>query len=48
MSWALQHPAEMNQMGRAAREDVLNAYKIEKTLSSFLTMIGGIYSKERT
>mgnify|MGYP003293522033 CR=1 FL=1 len=48
MSWALQHPAEMNQMGRAAREDVLNTYKIEKTLSSFLTMIGGIYSKERT
>lgn len=48
MSWALQHPAEMNQMGRSAREDVLNTYKIEKTLSSFLTMIGGIYSKERT
>lgn len=48
MTWALQHPAEMNQMGRAAREDVLNAYKIEKTLSSFLTMVGGIYSKERT
>jgi len=48
LDWALQHPSEMNQMGKAAREDVMDTYKIEKTLSSFLAMIGGIYSKERT
>lgn len=46
MSWALQHPAEMNQMGKAAREDVLNTYRIERTLSSFLEMIEGMYHKE--
>lgn len=46
MAWALQHPAHMNQMGRAAREDVLNTYKIEKTLSSFIHMIDGIYNEE--
>lgn len=46
LRWALQHPAEMNQMGKAAREDVLHTYKIEKTLSSFLAMIEGIYDEE--
>ena len=43
MTWALQHPADMNRMGKAARIDVLDTYKIEKTMSSFLGMIEGIY-----
>lgn len=47
MTWALQHPEEMNQMGKAAREDILNTYKLENTLSSFLEMIEGIYNKHR-
>ena len=42
MTWALQHPSEMNQMGKAAREDVLDTYRIENTLSSFLQMIENI------
>ncbi len=46
LDWALQHPQEMNLMGRAAREDVLNTYQIEKTLSSFLKMIDGLYRKD--
>lgn len=46
MAWALQHPAEMNQMGKAAREDVMNTYKIENTLSSFMKMMEGIYCEE--
>lgn len=45
ISWALEHPQQMNQMGKAAREDVLASYKIENTLSSFLEMIEGIYSE---
>lgn len=45
IAWALAHPEQMNQMGRAAREDVLNTYQIEKTLSSFLQMIEGIYDE---
>ena len=45
MTWALQHPAEMNRMGQAAREDVLNTYRIENTLSSFIRMIEGMYGK---
>ena len=44
IAWALQHPAEMNQMGRAAREDILETYQIEKTLNAFVKMIDGIYS----
>lgn len=47
IAWALEHPAEMNQMGKAAREDVLETYKIEKTLASFLHMIEGMYRKEQ-
>lgn len=43
MSWALQHPDAMNQMGKAAREDILETYRIEKTMSSFMEMIEGIY-----
>ena len=43
MTWALQHPEDMNQMGKAAREDTLNTYKIENTLSSFIKMIEGIH-----
>ena len=43
IAWALRHPAEMNRMGGAAREDVLNTYKIEKTMSAFLDMIRGIF-----
>lgn len=42
LTWALRHPEEMNRMGKAAREDVLDTYKIEKTMSSFLAMIGDI------
>lgn len=42
MTWALQHPVEMNQMGKAAREDVMHTYRIENTLSSFIGMIEGI------
>lgn len=42
LSWALQHPEEMNRMGKAAREDVLETYKIEKTMSSFLEMAEGM------
>lgn len=41
-AWALQHPAEMNQMGKAAREDIINTYQIEKTLSSFILMMNGM------
>ena len=44
MAWALEHPDEMNRMGQAAREDVLNTYQIENTLSSFMKMIEGICS----
>ena len=44
IAWALQHPAEMNQMGRAAREDILETYQIEKTLKAFVEMVDGIYS----
>lgn len=47
MSWALQHPAEMNQMGKTAREDVLDTYKIENTLSCFIRMIEGMNGKGR-
>lgn len=47
LTWALQHPEEMNRMGKAAREDVLDTYKIEKTMSSFLAMIGGICEEHR-
>jgi len=47
MSWALEHPQEMNAMGRAARADVLDTYRIEKTLSSFLKMIDGIHDEGR-
>lgn len=43
MAWALNHADEMNQMGKEAREDVLNTYRIEKTLSSFIQMIDDIY-----
>lgn len=45
LDWALRHPAEMNRMGRAAREDVLAAYQIEKTLSAFVEMIDAIHSR---
>lgn len=45
MTWALQHPAEMNQMGKKARENVMNTYKIENTLSSFIKMIDGMYGE---
>lgn len=48
MTWALQHPVQMNQMGKAAREDVLDTYRIEKTLSCFLEMTEGIHSENRT
>ena len=41
--WALQHPAEMNQMGKTAREDVLDTYRIGNTMSSFMKMIEGIW-----
>jgi len=47
MSWAMDHPQEMNAMGRAARADVLDTYRIEKTLSSFLKMIDGIHDEGR-
>lgn len=43
--WALQHPEEMNMMGKAAREDILNTYQIGKTVSSFFQMIEAIYNK---
>lgn len=46
MTWALQHPEEMNQMGRAAREDILQTYQIERTLSSFMEMIRGLYNEK--
>jgi len=42
LDWALQHPPEMNQMGKAAREDVMHTYQIENTLSSFIKMIEGV------
>lgn len=42
LTWALRHPEDMNRMGKSARDDVLDTYKIEKTMSSFLIMIGGI------
>ena len=45
MAWALQHPAEMNRMGKQARDDVMNTYKIENTLSSFIKMMDGIYGE---
>jgi glycosyltransferase involved in cell wall biosynthesis len=45
LTWALQHPDQMNQMGKAAREDVLDTYRIEKTMSSFLEMMDGICGK---
>ena len=45
LTWALQHPEEMNQMGKAAREDVLDTYRIEKTLSCFIKMMDGIYNE---
>lgn len=47
ITWALQHPAQMNQMGKNAREDVLDSYQIGKTLSCFRKMIGGIYGNVR-
>jgi glycosyltransferase involved in cell wall biosynthesis len=47
LTWALQHPKQMNRMGKAAREDVLDTYKIEKTMSSFLEMMDGIFGKNR-
>lgn len=46
IAWALRHPEEMNQMGKAAREDVLDTYKLENTMSSFINMIDGIYNEE--
>lgn len=46
MSWAMDHPEEMNQMGKAAREYILDTYRIGKTLSSFVGMIDGIRNKE--
>ena len=46
LDWALEHPEEMNRMGKAAREDVLSTYQIEKTLSSFLNMIEKLYRKD--
>lgn len=46
LAWALQHPEKMNQMGKAAREDVLETYKIEKTLAAFVNMMEGMYSEE--
>ena len=45
MDWALQHPEEMNRMGNNAREDVMDTYQIEKTLSAFVEMIEGIYNR---
>lgn len=42
LTWALNHPERMNQMGKAAREDMLDTYKIERTMSSFMKMIEGI------
>lgn len=42
LTWALQHPAEMNRMGKTAREETLDTYSIENTLSSFMRMIEGI------
>lgn len=42
LSWALKHPEAMNQMGKAAREDVLETYRIENTRDSFMDMIQGI------
>ena len=42
LTWALQHPDLMNRMGKAAREDVLDTYRIEKTMSSFFEMMDGI------
>ena len=45
LTWALQHPDLMNRMGKAAREDVLDTYRIEKTMSSFLEMMDGICGK---
>ena len=47
LAWALNHPQLMNQMGKAARENVLDTYRIEKTMSSFFAMIGGIYGNEQ-
>ena len=47
LTWALNHPQQMNQMGKAAREVVLDTYKIEKTMSSFFAMTGGIYGNEQ-
>ena len=46
-TWALQHPQQMNRMGKSAREDVLDTYKIEKTMSSFLEMMDGMFGKNR-
>lgn len=43
LAWSLQHPAQMNRMGESAREDVLNTYKIEKTMDAFVRMIDGIH-----
>lgn len=48
MTWALQHPEAMNQMGKAARADVLETYRIEKTMSSFMEMIEGLYGGAHT
>lgn len=45
-AWALQHPEQMNQMGKAAREDVIHTYQIENTMSAFLHMVDGIYREE--
>lgn len=47
MAWALAHPGEMNEMGKAAREDILETYRIGKTMSSFMDMIEGLYRKHR-
>ena len=37
--------ADMNRMGKAAREDILNTYKIENTMFSFIEMIEGMYGE---
>lgn len=46
ISWALAHPEEMNQMGKAAREDIMDTYQIEKTMTAFVDMVQCI-CKER-
>ena len=46
LGWALAHPGQMNAMGKAAREDVLETYQIEKTMSSFMKMAEGIFSED--